>query len=74
MVSKMLLVKRFSLVLMKLEAGGNKPGGKAGMPGNDTDAVNVKQLEDTVASQTLTHRATTAADADAKSVKFILKV
>ena len=36
----------------------------------DTDAVNVKQLKDTVASQTLTYRANTAADADAKTVKL----
>ena len=37
---------------------------------DDTDAVNVKQLKDTVASQTLTYRANTAADTDAKSVKL----
>ena len=36
----------------------------------DTDAVNVKQLKDTVASQTLTYRANTAADTDAKTVKL----
>ena len=37
---------------------------------DDTDAVNVKQLKDTVASQTLTYRANSAADTDAKSVKL----
>ena len=41
---------------------------------DDTDAVNVKQLKDTVASQTLTYRANTAADTDAKTVKIDPKV
>ena len=36
----------------------------------DTDAVNVKQLKDTVAAQDLTYRANTAADTDAKTVKL----
>ena len=36
----------------------------------DTDAVNVKQLKDTVAAQDLTYRANTAADADTKTVKL----
>ena len=53
----------------EIKAGGNKiqevDEGTA-----DTDAVNVKQLKDTVASQTLTYRANTATDADAKSVKL----
>ena len=55
--------------LDEIKAGGNKiqevAEGKA-----DTDAVNVKQLKDTVASQTLTYRANTAADTDAKTVKL----
>ena len=53
----------------EIKAGGNKiqevTEGTA-----DTDAVNVKQLKDTVASQTLTYRANTAADVDAKTVKL----
>ena len=53
----------------EIKAGGNKI--KEVAEGTaDTDAVNVKQLKDTVASQTLTYRANTAADADAKTVKL----
>ena len=61
--------KTVQFSLDEIKAGGNKiqevTEGTA-----DTDAVNVKQLKDTVASQTLTYRANTAADADAKSVKL----
>ena len=53
----------------EIKAGGNKIQEVAEGTA-DTDAVNVKQLKDTVASQTLTYRANTAADADAKSVKL----
>ena len=55
---------------MKTKAGGNKIQEVAEGTA-DTDAVNVKQLKDTVASQTLTYRANTAADADAKICKII---
>ena len=55
--------------LDEIKAGGNKIQEVAEGTA-DTDAVNVKQLKDTVASQTLTYRANTAADANAKSVKL----
>ena len=58
---------RFSLD--EIKAGGNKIQEVAEGTA-DTDAVNVKQLKDTVASQTLTYRANTAADVDAKTVKL----
>ena len=61
--------KMVQFSLDEIKAGGNKIQEVAeGIA--DTDAVNVKQLKDTVASQTLTYRANTAADADAKSVKL----
>ncbi|UZG51470.1 ESPR-type extended signal peptide-containing protein [Veillonella rogosae] len=61
--------KTIQFTLDEINAGGNKI--KEVAEGTaDTDAVNVKQLKDTVASQTLTYRANTAADADAKSVKL----
>ena len=53
----------------EINAGGNKIK-EVAEGTDDTDAVNVKQLKDTVASQTLTYRANSAADADAKSVKL----
>ena len=53
----------------EIKAGGNKIQEVAEGTA-DTDAVNVKQLKDTVASQTLTYRANTAADTDAKTVKL----
>ena len=53
----------------EIKAGGNKIK-EVAEGTDDTDAVNVKQLKDTVASQTLTYRANTAADADAKTVKL----
>ena len=53
----------------EIKAGGNKIQEVAEGTA-DTDAVNVKQLKDTVGSQTLTYRANTAADADAKTVKL----
>ena len=53
----------------EIKAGGNKIQEVAEGTA-DTDAVNVKQLKDTVASQTLTYRANTTADADSKSVKL----
>ena len=55
--------------LDEINAGGNKIQEVAEGTA-DTDAVNVKQLKDTVASQTLTYRANTAADTDAKTVKL----
>ena len=55
--------------LDEIKAGGNKIQEVAEGTA-DTDAVNVKQLKDTVASQTLTYRANTAADTDAKTVKL----
>ena len=61
--------KTIQFTLDEINAGGNKIQEVA--EGTvDTDAVNVKQLKDTVASQTLTYRANTAADADAKTVKL----
>ena len=61
--------KMVQFSLDEINAGGNKIQEVAeGIA--DTDAVNVKQLKDTVASQTLTYRANTAADTDAKSVKL----
>ena len=53
----------------EIKAGGNKIQEVAEGTA-DTDAVNVKQLKDTVVSQTLTYRANTTADADSKSVKL----
>ena len=61
--------KEVQFTLDEINAGGNKI--KEVAEGTaDTDAVNVKQLKDTVASQTLTYRANSAADTDAKSVKL----
>ena len=61
--------KEVQFTLDEINAGGNKikeiAEGTA-----DTDAVNVKQLKDTVAAQDLTYRANTAADTDAKTVKL----
>ena len=61
--------KMIQFSLDEIKAGGNKIQEVAEGTA-DTDAVNVKQLKDTVASQTLTYRANTAVDADAKSVKL----
>ncbi|EFR61006.1 ESPR-type extended signal peptide-containing protein [Veillonella sp. oral taxon 158] len=61
--------KQVAFGVDEIKAGGNKIQEVAEGTA-DTDAVNVKQLKDTVASQTLTYRANTAADADAKSVKL----
>ena len=61
--------KTIQFTLDEINAGGNKIQEVAEGTA-DTDAVNVKQLKDTVASQTLTYRANTAADADAKTVKL----
>ena len=61
--------KTVQFSLDEIKAGGNKIQEVAEGTA-DTDAVNVKQLKDTVASQTLTYRANTATDADAKSVKL----
>ena len=61
--------KQVQFGIDEINAGGNKIQEVAEGTA-DTDAVNVKQLKDTVASQTLTYRANTAADADAKSVKL----
>ena len=61
--------KTVQFSLDEIKAGGNKIQEVAEGTA-DTDAVNVKQLKDTVASQTLTYRANTAADTDAKSVKL----
>ena len=61
--------KTIQFTLDEINAGGNKIQ-EVAEGTNDTDAVNVKQLKDTVASQTLTYRANTAADADAKTVKL----
>ena len=61
--------KRVQFGVDEIKAGGNKIQEVAEGTA-DTDAVNVKQLKDTVASQTLTYRANTAADADSKSVKL----
>ena len=61
--------KMVQFSLDEINAGGNKIQEVAEGTA-DTDAVNVKQLKDTVASQTLTYRANSAADTDAKSVKL----
>ena len=61
--------KMVQFSLDEINAGGNKIQ-EVAEGTDDTDAVNVKQLKDTVASQTLTYRANTAADTDAKSVKL----
>ena len=61
--------KMVQFSLDEIKAGGNKIQEVAEGTA-DTDAVNVKQLKDTVASQTLTYRANTAADANAKSIKL----
>ena len=61
--------KTIQFTLDEIKAGGNKIQEVAEGTA-DTDAVNVKQLKDTVASQTLTYRANTAADTDAKTVKL----
>ena len=61
--------KTIQFTLDEIKAGGNKIQEVAEGTA-DTDAVNVKQLKDTVASQTLTYRANTAADADTKTVKL----
>ena len=61
--------KTIRFTLDEINAGGNKIK-EVAEGTDDTDAVNVKQLKDTVASQTLTYRANTAADTDAKSVKL----
>ena len=61
--------KEVQFTLDEINAGGNKIK-EVAEGTDDTDAVNVKQLKDTVASQTLTYCANTAADTDAKSVKL----
>ena len=61
--------KMVQFSLDEINAGGNKIQEVAEGTA-DNDAVNVKQLKDTVASQTLTYRANTAADTDAKTVKL----
>lgn len=61
--------KTIQFTLDEINAGGNKIK-EVAEGTDDTDAVNVKQLKDTVASQTLTYRANTAADTAAKSVKL----
>ena len=61
--------KEVQFTLDEIKAGGNKIK-EVAEGTDDTDAVNVKQLKDTVASQTLTYRANSAADADAKTVKL----
>ena len=61
--------KEIQFTLDEINAGGNKIK-EVAEGTDDTDAVNVKQLKDTVASQTLTYRANSAADTDAKSVKL----
>ena len=61
--------KEVQFTLDEINAGGNKIK-EVAEGTDDTDAVNVKQLKDTVASQTLMYRANTAADTDAKSVKL----
>ena len=61
--------KTIQFTLDEINAGGNKIK-EVAEGTDDTDAVNVKQLKDTVASQTLTYRANSAADADAKTVKL----
>ena len=61
--------KEVQFTLDEINAGGNKIK-EVAEGTDDTDAVNVKQLKDTVASQTFTYRANSAADTDAKSVKL----
>ena len=61
--------KTIQFTLDEINAGGNKIK-EVAEGTDDTDAVNVKQLKDTVASQTLTYRANSAADTDARSVKL----
>ena len=61
--------KTVQFTIDEINAGGNKIK-EVAEGTDDTDAVNVKQLKDTVASQTLTYRANSAADSDAKSVKL----
>ena len=61
--------KEVQFTLDEINAGGNKIK-EVAEGTDDTDAVNVKQLKDTVASQILTYRANSAADTDAKSVKL----
>ena len=61
--------KMVQFSLDEINAGGNKIQEVAEGTA-DTDAVNVKQLKDTVAAQDLTYRANTAADTDAKTVKL----
>ncbi|MGL3599990.1 ESPR-type extended signal peptide-containing protein [Veillonella sp. ZSJB6] len=61
--------KEVQFTLDEINAGGNKIK-EVAEGTDDTDVVNVKQLKDTVASQTLTYRANSAADTDAKSVKL----
>ena len=61
--------KTVQFTIDEINAGGNKIQ-EVAEGTDDTDAVNVKQLKDTVASQTLTYRANSAADTDAKSVKL----
>ena len=61
--------KTIQFTLDEINAGGNKIK-EVAEGTDDTDAVNVKQLKDTVASQMLTYRANSAADTDAKSVKL----
>ncbi len=61
--------KTVQFTIDEINAGGNKIK-EVAEGTDDTDAVNVKQLKDTVASQTLTYRANTASDADAKTVKL----
>ena len=61
--------KTIQFTLDEINAGGNKIK-EVAEGTDDTDAVNVKQLKDTVGSQTLTYRANTATDADAKTVKL----
>ena len=53
----------------EIKAGGNKIQEVAEGTA-DTDAVNVKQLKDTIGTQSLTYRANTSAYTDAKSVKL----
>ena len=61
--------KEVQFTLDEIKAGGNKIK-EVAEGTDDTDAVNVKQLKDTVTSQTLTYRANSAPDTDAKSVKL----
>ena len=61
--------KTVQFTIDEINAGGNKIK-EVAEGTDDTDAVNVKQLKDTVASQTLTYRANSAVDTDAKSVKL----